>query len=1442
MKVVRTFVRQSFAFAAALVLVATCALPRQAAAQAPYLLPVSINSLVVAPTVGATCTGTNGVVGTAYDVYGDGCPISSGSVVIGINKDLHDVGVDSQGNIYFLDNLNSSVGFLRRIDARSGIVTAYAGTPTATQPNVNCGIPTPTQDKYGDGCQANDGKGNVVPATGNYVYSANLKVERGLTVAKNGDVYLAGYNEQVIHRVSLATGNLTLVAGLLTGGTVAAPNKYVGTSGYSGDGSTAAGISGAKINSPRGVGVDLAGNVYFADSGNNVIRKVSAATGNISTVVGIFPGTSAPATPGATGDGGPATSATLLTPEDVDVDAQGNLYIADQGNNKVRMVYMGGAAQAAFIAKTNAGVVATVGNIYTVAGGGTAVFISGTVVPATSIAIAGVRKISLDNRGNLYIADNGNNVIWFVDLTTGYLRVIAGQYQKTTGTGTICAGGGTIGDGCTGTQATLNANSAMGVAVDGLGNVFISDSGDQELRRVSTNQTFPATAPGNTVAQTLLVHYAAGDGPTGTYTITGSTDFTLVAGTCTNNADTTQDCPLTITFAPTRPGTEQATLLVASTANGRANFGLSGFGVAAAVALDPGATSSFATGLNLPQGIAQDGAGVTYVADTGNNRVLRYTGATTFTVFAGTGVAGYTGDAGLATAATLKAPRAVTVARNGTILIADTGNNVIRSVAPVTGLITTYAGAATAVCASAIDTVGDGCPATQATFSAPAGLIADNDGNVYVSDSGNNLLREIGPSGYVVYVAGGATTICSGGDTFGNGCTGMGVVFNNPTGLAVDLAHNVYLADTGNNLVRKLSASGIVTLLAGTGAPGASGNGGPATGAQLSGPTGVTVDAAGDVYIADTGNSVIRLVNAAGTINSTAGTLGASGTGTLPGSAFAVQLNAPAAVVSTGQGRLMVVDSGNNRIFADDRGSITYDFGRTNQGFASSVLQIQETSTGSAATTIASPLFTVTSTTPTGVGQFTLAGTGPNGCAAPSTLAAGTSCLLAAQFTPTQLGQFNATYTETTTNSINAPKPFITLTGTGAVLTQTTSATTVTTPATGSPTYAVPFVVTTKISPASCNLAAPSCFPTGTVTFFVDGTQVGLPVAVGSSGSASQTISGLSVGTHTIVANYSGDSFYASSSAPLITVVIVRGVTTITVNATPLMGPQFADLIVSTAVTGPVSTSFPTGTVSFYAGTTLLTVTRNGTTAVSGSLNPLNGTASLADTAYKNSAGQTVLGNSFGLAAGTYQLTAVYSGDANYAPSTSAAKTLVIAPDAPVITLSALPPTTGTAQGSTGQTLLTLSPQNTVSGTVTFSCSGMPAHSDCTFSPTSLVFTPTSALPTPQSTSVTFFTDVPDSALSGSSLLGWPVLLTSLLGMLAFRRKLRRVRLLAAIALFGILAGGAMVLSGCAGPSKTPTITPVGIYNVVISVQGTNAPVATVPITFTVTAGVPGQL
>src|SRR5271170_1838214 len=543
---------------------------------APYLLPYTINTIAGggnAPAIGAACPGaigTTGNTGKATDIVGDGCLASSSSVVTSI--DAHDVGVDPEGNVYFIDN--GSTPLIRRIDGHSGLITLFAGSAKTT-------VCATAIDKFGDNCPASDGAGSI---NGGFT---SLESARGLAVSKNGDVYLAHYTASLVHKFSASSGLMTVVAGALTG----AGSKASGTKGYTGDGGPA---NQAEVSQPRGVVADAAGNVYFADSGNNVVRMVNTA-GIISTIVGKYPQSNAAAPAGFSGDGGPATAAQLSTPEDVEVDANGNLFIADQGNARVRVVYAGGAQVAALIAATNGHEVAVPGNIYTIMGMGTGTsnYTPNNVVLATNVIIGAPRKIALDARGNIYLADNGNDVIWFEDGTTGYMRVIAGTFGKSSG-GAGCGQSGSIGDNCQAILATLNPNSAMGVGVDARGNVYISDSDNSRVRKVSVNQNFPTVNSGSSTTQTLVVHFAVGDtqAATSPFTVTGSADFVVNGpASCITNPDNTADCTITVTFAPTKPGADLATLTVKSALGATSNFALSGTGAAAAVALDPGTTS-----------------------------------------------------------------------------------------------------------------------------------------------------------------------------------------------------------------------------------------------------------------------------------------------------------------------------------------------------------------------------------------------------------------------------------------------------------------------------------------------------------------------------------------------------------------------------------------------------------------------------------------------------------------------------------------------------------------------------------------------------------------------------------------------------------------------------------------------------------------------------------
>ena len=212
------------------------------------------------------------------------------------------------------------------------------------------------------------------------------------------------------------------------------------------------------------------------------------------------------------------------------------------------------------------------------------------------------------------------------------------------------------------------------------------------------------------------------------------------------------------------------------------------------------------------------------------------------TTIAGNGIAGYSGDGGLATNAELNNPYGVAVDSNGNIYIADTNNNRIRKVNSTTGIITTIAGNGTAGYS------GDGGLATNAELYYPYGVAVDSNGNIYIADTYNNRIRKVNSTtGIITTIAGNGTAGYS-----GDGGPATNAQLNYPYGVAVDSSGNIYIADTDNNRIRKVnSTTGIITTIAGNGNPGYSGDGGPATNAELYDPSGVAVDSNGNIYIAD---------------------------------------------------------------------------------------------------------------------------------------------------------------------------------------------------------------------------------------------------------------------------------------------------------------------------------------------------------------------------------------------------------------------------------------------------------------------------------------------------------------------------------------------------------------------------------------------------------------
>lgn len=266
----------------------------------------------------------------------------------------------------------------------------------------------------------------------------------------------------------------------------------------------------------------------------------------------------------------------------------------------------------------------------------------------------------------------------------------------------------------------------------------------------------------------------------------------------------------------------------------------------------------------------------------------------TINTIAGNGTAGYAGDSGSATTAQLNTPVGVEVDGTGNLYIGDGGNQRVRLVS--NGTISTIAGNGTDGYG------GDGAAAGSAQLSSPTHMVLDSSGNLYISDSGNNVIRMVSTAGTISTIAGSVctsdqTTSCGAGYS-GDGGNATAALLNNPLGLAIDSAGSVYIADSGNNVIRKISGGTISTL--------------PVT-VKLNHPDDVVIDSSGNLYIADTNNSRIIRVTSAGAVSNFAGT-GVSGFGGDNGPAIRAQLSFPAALALDGSGSLYIADTLNSRI------------------------------------------------------------------------------------------------------------------------------------------------------------------------------------------------------------------------------------------------------------------------------------------------------------------------------------------------------------------------------------------------------------------------------------------------------------------------------------------------------------------------------------------------
>jgi len=312
--------------------------------------------------------------------------------------------------------------------------------------------------------------------------------------------------------------------------------------------------------------------------------------------------------------------------------------------------------------------------------------------------------------------------------------------------------------------------------------------------------------------------------------------------------------------------------------------------------------------LYFPSGAVFDASGNLYFSDAGNNVVRKVSTNGIITTVAGNSTQGYSGDGGQATNAELAFPEGVAVDVFGNLFIADSTNNRVREVG-TNGIITTVAGIGIQGYA------GDGAAATNAELNDPTGVALDASGNLYFSDTGNNVIREVTTNGIITTVAGNGTQ-----GYFGDGGQATNAELGFPEGVAVDASGNLFIADSANNRVRELGTNGIITTVAGNGTQGFSGDGAAATNAELNDATGVAFDAFDNLYIADYENFRVREVSPNGIIITVAGN-GNGGYFGDSGDATNASLYYPEGVAVDASGNLFIADENNNRIrkveFAD---------------------------------------------------------------------------------------------------------------------------------------------------------------------------------------------------------------------------------------------------------------------------------------------------------------------------------------------------------------------------------------------------------------------------------------------------------------------------------------------------------------------------------------------